>query len=305
MVEADLIKSLSKSIKEDIIQIRRQLHAHPELSFEEAETANYISSQLTAWNISHERGIGGHGISALIEGNNPSKKVIALRADMDALPINEKNDVPYKSQNTGVMHACGHDVHSASLLGTAKILNSLKNDFEGSVKMIFQPAEERLPGGASLMIRDGILENPKPDAIIAQHVFTQIPIGKAGFFAGKYMASSDELYITVTGKGGHAAVPADVINPLFIAARLLVALEDFSGALSIAAVPTILTFGKITGAGATNVIPDEVRIDGTFSTNGQRNRVNLNCFFNTVHCESRCCVPRPTAVAPAVMLPGM
>ncbi len=266
MVEAEVIKSLSKNIKEDIIQIRRQLHAHPELSFEEAETANYISSQLNAWNISHERGIGGHGISALIEGNNPSKKVIALRADMDALPITEKNDVSYKSKNIGVMHACGHDVHSSSLLGTAKILNSLKDQFEGTVKLIFQPAEERLPGGASLMIRDGILENPILDAIIAQHVFTQIPIGKAGFFAGKYMASSDELYITVTGKGGHAAVPAGVINPLFIAARLLASLEDFSRDLSKASVPTILTFGKITGAGATNVIPDEVRIEGTFRT---------------------------------------
>ncbi len=266
MIEANLIKTLSKEIREEIICIRRHIHAHPELSYQEVETANFISAKLTEWNISHEKGIGGHGIAAIIKGKNPTKKVIALRADMDALPITEKNDISFKSQNTGVMHACGHDVHSSSLLGTAKILNSLKSGFEGTVKLIFQPAEEKLPGGASLMIKAGILENPKPDVIIAQHVFTQLPVGKAGFFAGKYMASSDELYIIINGQGGHAAVPAGVINPLFLAARLLVMLEELSHDLSLAAVPTILTFGKITGAGATNIIPDEVRIEGTFRT---------------------------------------
>lgn len=164
------------------------------------------------------------------------------------------------------MHACGHDVHSSSLLGTAKILSALKDEFEGTIKLIFQPGEEKLPGGASIMIREGVLENPKPDVILAQHVFTQLPVGKTGFFAGKYMASSDELYITVKGKGGHAAVPAGIINPLYTAARLLVELEKFSVELAAAKIPTVLAFGKITGAGATNVIPDQVTIEGTFRT---------------------------------------
>ncbi|MGB3076020.1 MAG: M20 family metallopeptidase [Chitinophagales bacterium] len=266
MITLELIKQLSKDLKQEVIAIRRHLHAHPELSFQEKETSAYISSKLTAWNIEHVKGIAGTGIVALIKGKNPGKKVIALRADMDALPITEKNDVDYRSQNIGVMHACGHDVHSSSLLGTAKILADLRDEFEGTIKLIFQPGEEKLPGGASLMIKDGVLEQPIPEVILAQHVFTQLPVGKAGFFAGKYMASSDEIYISVKGKGGHAAVPSGVINPLYPAARLLILLEDLSKEFANEVIPTVLAFGKITGPGATNVIPDEVKIEGTFRT---------------------------------------
>lgn len=266
MITAEKLKSLSKEIKQEVISIRRHLHAHPELSFHEKETAAFVASKLSEWNIEHKTGIAGTGIIALIKGRNPEKKVIALRADMDALPITEKNEVPYKSMNEGVMHACGHDVHSASLLGTAKILNQLKAEFEGTAKLIFQPGEEKLPGGASLMIKEGALESPAPDLILAQHVFTQLDVGKAGFHAGKYMASADELYITVKGKGGHAAVPSGVINPLYLAAKLLVKLEKLAKDFSEAEIPTVLAFGKINGAGATNVIPDEVTLAGTFRT---------------------------------------
>lgn len=266
MISIEKIKQLSKELKQEVIEIRRHLHAHPELSFHEFATSAYIAGHLANWNIEHQAGIAGTGIVALIHGKNPGKKVVALRADMDALPITEKNEVDYKSKQEGVMHACGHDVHSSSLLGTAKILSALKDEFEGTIKLIFQPGEEKLPGGASIMIREGVLENPKPDVILAQHVFTQLPVGKTGFFAGKYMASSDELYITVKGKGGHAAVPAGIINPLYTAARLLVELEKFSVKLAAAKIPTVLAFGKITGAGATNVIPDQVTIEGTFRT---------------------------------------
>ena len=257
-------------MKQEVIDMRRHLHAHPELSFQEKETAAYISSRLAAWKIEHTTGLAGTGIVALIKGTNPGKRVIALRADMDALPINEKNEVDYRSQNEGVMHACGHDVHTASLLGTARILSQLSDKWEGTVKLIFQPGEEKLPGGASLMIRDGALQNPAPDFILAQHVFTQLPVGKAGFCPGKYMASGDELYITVKGKGGHAAVPAGVINPLYLSAKLLVLLADLAQEFARSAIPTVLAFGRITGAGATNVIPDEVKIEGTFRTMDER-----------------------------------
>ncbi|MEP7127981.1 MAG: M20 family metallopeptidase [Chitinophagales bacterium] len=283
MISIEKIKQLSKDMKEEVIAIRRHLHAHPELSFQEKETSAYISARLTAWNIEHLKGIAGTGIVALIKGKNPDKKVIALRADMDALPITEKNEVDYRSQNIGVMHACGHDVHSSSLLGTAKMLAELRDEFEGTIKLIFQPGEEKLPGGASLMIKEGVLENPVPEFILAQHVFTQLPVGKAGFFAGKYMASSDEIYISVKGKGGHAAVPSGVINPLYPAARLLTLLEDVSKEFANAVVPTVLAFGKITGPGATNVIPDEVKIEGTFRTMDEKWRFEAhNRLRNTI-----------------------
>lgn len=266
MISIEKIKQLSKELKQEVIGIRRHLHAHPELSFQEYATSAYIAGLLANWKIEHQTGIAGTGIVALIKGKNPDKKVVALRADMDALPITEKNEVDYKSQQEGVMHACGHDVHSSSLLGTAKMLSTLKEEFEGTIKLIFQPGEEKLPGGASMMIREGVLENPRPDVILAQHVFTQLPAGKSGFFAGKYMASSDELYLTVKGKGGHAAVPAGIINPLYAAAKLLVALENFARELAATKIPSVLAFGKITGAGATNVVPDLVTIEGTFRT---------------------------------------
>lgn len=194
------IKQLAHQYFDDVISFRRHLHQHPELSFQEFKTSEYVCSILDKHHITYTKGIVETGIVAIIEGKNPSKKTILLRADLDALPIEEQNKVEYKSQNTGVMHACGHDVHTASVLGTAIILNQLKNEFEGTVKIMFQPGEEVLPGGSSLMIKEGVLQNPKVDVAIAQHVFPSMEVGKVGFREGMYMASTDELHITITGK---------------------------------------------------------------------------------------------------------
>jgi len=267
------IKELAKASLSEVIAIRRHLHANPELSFEEINTSNYIASKLKEYGIPFKQGIVKTGIVALIEGTksapSPSERAgvrsIALRADMDALPIQEKNTCDYKSKNEGVMHACGHDVHSASLLGVAKILNELKNEFEGTIKLIFQPGEEKLPGGASLMIKEGVLENPKPESIFAQHVFPSMEVGKVGFRTGMYMASTDEIYVTVKGKGGHAAMPAEYNNPLLIASAILLELNEAFMKQDQKA-PTVLAFGKIIGNGATNVIPQEVKLEGTFRT---------------------------------------
>lgn len=263
------IQSLAKKYHPDIIAIRRHLHEHPELSFKEYNTSKFIQSKLAEFGIPYQAGYVETGIVAHIQGKNPEKKVIALRADMDALPIVEANDVVYKSKNEGVMHACGHDVHSSSLLGVAKILNELKEEFEGTIKLIFQPGEEKLPGGASLMIKEGVLENPKPQKIIGQHVLPSMEAGKVGFRAGMYMASTDELYMTVKGKGGHAALVDQYNNPLIITSKILLALQAAfmdEATREIPNIPTVLAFGKITGQGATNVIPDEVKVEGTFRT---------------------------------------
>ncbi len=260
------IQQLAATISEDVIGFRRYIHANPELSFEEYNTSKYVSGLLTSFGIKHETGIAGTGIVALIEGKNPASKVIALRADMDALPIEEKNAVLYKSTNIGVMHACGHDVHTSSLLGTAKILSQVTDQFEGTIKLIFQPGEEKFPGGASLMINEGVLENPAPHNIIGQHVMALIPAGKVGFREGMYMASADEIYITVKGKGGHAAMPDKNIDPILIASHIIVALQQVISRNCDPRIPAVLSFGKIAGMGATNVIPDEVKIEGTFRT---------------------------------------
>jgi amidohydrolase len=260
------IQQLAAEISSDVIGYRRRIHANPELSFEEYNTSAYVSQLLHSFGVSHETGIAGTGVVALIEGNNPTSKIIALRADMDALPIEEKNDVPYKSTNSGVMHACGHDVHTASLLGTARILSQVRDEFEGTIKLIFQPGEEKFPGGASLMIEAGVLENPAPVNIIGQHVMNLIPAGKVGFREGMYMASADEIYITVKGKGGHAAMPDKNIDSILIASHIIVALQQVISRNCDPRIPAVLSFGKITGMGATNVIPDEVHIEGTFRT---------------------------------------
>ncbi len=284
--QKDKIKSLASELNREIISIRRHLHAHPELSFEEYNTSNFIASKLQEFGIPFKQGIVKTGIVAIIEGKNPTKKVIALRADIDALPINETNSCEYISKHPGIMHACGHDVHTASVLGTAKILHELKNEFEGTVKLIFQPGEEKLPGGASLMIKEGVLENPKPAAMFGQHVFPSMEVGKIGFRNGMYMASTDELYMTVRGKGGHAAMPNDYNNPLLIASKILLELnKEFmvqAPAYSTLEAdnkpkpPTVLAFGKIIGNGATNVIPDEVKIEGTFRTMDEKWRAEAH-----------------------------
>ena len=259
------VKQLSKTIFDEVVATRRHLHANPELSFHETETSAFIAKKLDELGLSYTR-MAGNGLVALITGEKPSDKVIALRADMDALPITEINDVPYKSKNIGVMHACGHDAHTSSLLGTAKILIQLKSEFGGTVKLIFQPAEEKLPGGANLMIQEGVLENPKPDAVLGQHVMPLIEAGKVGFRAGKYMASTDELYVTITGKGGHGAQPQQNIDPVIITAHILVALQQVVSRFADPKSPTVLSFGKVIANGATNVIPNEVYLEGTFRT---------------------------------------
>jgi amidohydrolase len=262
----DKIKELAKAYKDEVISNRRHLHANPELSYLEFQTAAFVKEKLENLGIMTIEQKATTGCSALIEGKNPTKKVIALRADMDALPIIEANDVPYKSRNPGVMHACGHDAHTASLLGAAKILQEVKDQFEGTIKLIFQPGEEVAPGGASFMIRDGVLENPRPSGIIGQHVMPFIPTGKVGFRQGLYMASADEIYITVKGKGGHAAMPESLIDPVLIASHMIVALQQVVSRAASPKIPSVLSFGRVEALGATNVIPNEVKIQGTFRT---------------------------------------
>lgn len=260
-----IIKGKAQAYAPEIIKLRRHIHRHPELSYQEFKTAELVKEELLRLGL-QPRVLATTGVVAEITGNNPQKKTIALRADMDALPIQEQNDVPYKSANPGVMHACGHDVHTASLLGTAKILTDLRSSFEGTVRLIFQPGEEKNPGGASLLIKEGVLQNPVPSSVIGQHVFPLLPAGKAGFRSGKYMASSDEIYITVIGKGGHGAAPELTVDPVVITAHLIVALQQIISRKASPKQPSVLTFGRINAPGSTNIIPDKVEIAGTFRT---------------------------------------
>jgi amidohydrolase len=265
MINKEQIQHLAGTIFEEVVAYRRHLHANPELSFKEFETSAFVKSKLTEWGIPFE-GIANTGVVGLIKGDLPSEQVIALRGDMDALPIHEANDKPYISKNPGVMHACGHDVHTSSLLGAAYILNTMKAEFGGTIKLIFQPGEEVLPGGASIMIAEGVLENPKPQHIIGQHVMPLIDAGKVGFRSGIYMASTDELYVTVTGKGGHGAQPQQNIDPVLISAHILVALQQIVSRNADPRLPSVLSFGKVIANGATNIIPNEVKLEGTFRT---------------------------------------
>jgi amidohydrolase len=257
------IKSLSQAYSKDVVDFRRHLHANPELSYQEFNTVKFVAEKLQSFGIETKE-VATTGLIAEVKGKNPAKKTVALRADMDALPITEANDVPYKSKTDGVMHACGHDVHTSSLLGTAKILNELKDQFEGTVRFLFQPGEEKNPGGATYMIRDGALKNPTPESIIGQHVFPYLPVGKIGFREGMYMASADEIYLKIIGKGGHGAAPEMTIDPIVIASHIIIALQQVISRNASPKQPTVLTFGKIVGGTATNIIPDEVKIDGTF-----------------------------------------
>ena len=257
------MKNLIQQHLAKAIAIREHIHANPEFSFEEFETSKFIYNELKAIGISSIQQMAGTGWVAIIEGNNPKKHCIGFRADFDALPIVEKNVAPYKSKNEGVMHACGHDVHTACLLGAAKILLDTKNNWEGTVKLIFQPGEEKDPGGASIMIAEGILENPKMDAIFALHVYPHLPVGTIGTRAGTYMASADEIYITIKGKGGHAAMPHLCIDPIMIAAQVLQSLQTIISRNRNPIDNTVLTFGKISGGTKGNIIPDEVHLEGT------------------------------------------
>lgn len=270
LIDIQEIKEKCRQYLPDFIHIRHHIHQHPELSFQERETSLFIQTKLKEWGISFEAGLGslvegeaGTGIVATIHGKDPESKLIALRADMDALPIQEKNQTSYASQRTGVMHACGHDVHSTCLLGAAKILKETRDRWTGTVRMIFQPGEEKHPGGASLMIRDGVLAHPQPKAIYALHVYPHLPYGYVGYRSGQYMASADEIYITVKGKGGHAALPHQTVDPIVIASQLILSLQQIISRNKNPLFPSVLSFGKIQGGFAGNVIPDEVRIEGT------------------------------------------
>lgn len=262
----DRVKELAREYLGEVIAIRRHLHMHPELSFREEETAAFIAGKLDEMGIPFTAGLAKTGIVAMIEGKDPGSGTIALRADMDALPILEQNEVEYRSGNEGVMHACGHDAHMASLLGAARILNQLREHFSGSIKLIFQPSEENYPGGAKVMIEEGVLEDPRPAAIFGQHVFPELDAGKVGFRPGKYMASTDEIYLTVKGKGGHGAIPDQVIDPVLIASHIVIALQQIVSRKSKPVMPTVISFGMISSDGKTNIIPDEVRLEGIMRT---------------------------------------
>jgi amidohydrolase len=266
LINKQYIQNEVGNLFEELLQIRRHLHANPELSYAEFNTAQYISSLLTKWGIENRTGVGGNGIVGLIKGKNPEKNIIALRADMDALPINEQNQVEYKSVNKGIMHACGHDVHMTCLLGTAKFLSENKTQFEGTVKLIFQHAEEKVPGGAIQMIEAGVLENPKPSAIYAQHVLPELETGKIGFKSGKFMASSDEINLYITGSGGHAAMPEKNDDTILTTAHIIVALQHIVSRSADPQTPTVLSFGQIVTNGAMNIFPEEVSVHGTFRT---------------------------------------
>ncbi len=268
-MDMDLLKriqALSHEYFEEVVFSRRHLHAAPELSMQEHKTAAFIASRLAEMGVNFQERVAKTGVVAQIKGKDPSSAMVALRADMDALPILERNRVDYKSANPGVMHACGHDVHMASLLGTAKILNALRDQWKGTVKLIFQPSEEKYPGGALQMIEEGVLDNPRPDAMFGQHVFPGLQAGKVGVRSGHYMASTDEVYITVKGKGGHAASPEMNVDPVVIASHIVVALQQIVSRNATPYTPTVLSFGRIFGDGQTNVIPDEVKLEGTFRT---------------------------------------
>lgn len=259
----DKIKALASKYTPELITIRRHIHANPELSYKEFETSKLVQQQLASLGIPFEVK-ATTGVVGLLEGKNPGKRVIALRADLDALPITEENDIPYKSKNTGVMHACGHDVHTTCLLGAVKILHELKDEWEGTVKLIFQPGEEKNPGGASILIKEGVLENPAPSAILGLHVHPQLEVGKFRFRGGKIMASADEIYITIKSKGGHAAAPQQTADTILIASQLVVALQQIISRNRNPFSPSVLSITSFQGGYTTNVIPSEVKLMGTF-----------------------------------------
>ena len=280
----DKIKKLAKEYSKEFIAIRHQLHANPELSYQEFETSKFIREKLKEFGISYEVK-ATTGVVGLIKGKNPDSRVFAIRADIDALPILEENNVPYKSTKKGIMHACGHDVHTTCLLGAAKILTDLKNEWEGTVKLIFQPGEEKNPGGASYMIEEGVLENPKPSGIVAMHVHTGMPVGKTSFRSGKVMASADELYFTIKGKGGHAASPHLCIDPILIASHLIISLQQVVSRNSNPFNPSVLSITSVQGGATTNVIPNEVKLMGTFRAMDEKWRAEAHQLIEKISNE--------------------
>jgi len=264
-MKKETIQSQLNDIHQEVIEIRSHIHQYPELSFEEYNTSEYIQSKLKSYGITYKT-IGVTGITGTITPSGPFQKWIGLRADMDALPIHEETNASYQSKNKGIMHACGHDVHTAILLGTLKFIQQNKEDLTVGVKFIFQPGEEKLPGGASMLINEGVLEFPKLDEIYALHVFPELEVGSVGLKSGMYMASCDEIYMTINGKGGHGAMPHQNIDPILISAHILTGLQQIISRNCDPAIPAVLSFGKIEGLGATNIIPNKVEIAGTFRT---------------------------------------
>ena len=260
------IKQLADEYLLEAIENRRYLHSIPELAFEEYKTAAYVVKKLTEMGVSFTQGVAKTGIVAIINPEKANIKTIAFRSDMDALALHENCDAEYKSTHQGIMHACGHDIHMASLLGVTKILKTLSAKLNGAVKIIFQPSEEKYPGGASVMIKEGVLENPTPANIIGQHVLPTLEAGKIGLKPGKYMASTDEVFITVQGKGGHAATPELNVDPVLMSAHIIIALQQVVSRFANPSIPTVLSFGKVSANGRTNIIPDSVYIEGTFRT---------------------------------------
>ena len=256
------VKQLAHQGAEEIIACRRYLHRHPELSQHEFKTMEYVASKLREWGLESKTGIGNTGVMAMIKGQNPDSYCVALRADYDALPITEATGLPFASENPGVMHACGHDMHTSSLLGATRILNQLRDYIQGSIMLIFQPSEEMYPGGAKMMMDDGLFNEVTPNEIYSFHCLPEMECGRIGMRKGKYMASTDELYWTVKGKGGHGATPHMAVDPILIASHIVVALQQIVSRNASPMSPTVLSFGKIIGEGRTNIIPDEVKMEG-------------------------------------------
>ena len=279
--KTEALRRDAEALEQTLVSDRRHLHQNPELSFEEVQTSAFVQERLRDLNIPFTAGIGGYGVVANLQGHRPGP-VVALRADMDALPIQEANDVPYASIVPGVMHACGHDVHTASLLGVAALLRSRTQEFSGTVRFLFQPAEEKLPGGASLMIRDGALANPVPQAIYGQHVMPLLPAGTVGFRSGRYMASADEIRLTIRGKGGHAAMPHLNTDSVLIASHIVVALQQVVSRRANPTLPSVLSFGHIIGEGAYNVLPNDVRLRGTFRTMDETWRAQAHALIREI-----------------------
>ncbi len=280
----ELIKKKSSEIFDEIVTIRRMFHQNPELSTQEFATAEIIHNILFDLGIEHQTGIAGTGIVGVIYGEKGSGKIIGLRADMDALPILEASGVGFTSLNKGVMHACGHDMHMASLIGCVKILNELKEHFSGGIKFIFQPSEEKYPGGAIQMIKEGVLQNPKVDSMLGMHVMPELPMGVVGLKPEKYMASTDEIYITISGRGGHAANPHQNIDPIVIGSQVVIALQQIVSRYAPPSIPTVISFGRFEGLGRTNIIPDEVKLEGTIRTFDEKWRKKTHQLIEEIAC---------------------
>lgn len=277
------IKSLANNYRQEFINIRNYIHSHPELSYHEFETSALIQNKLKEYGIPFTV-MATTGVVGIIRGKNPDSRIVALRADIDALPIKEANEVDYKSKNEGIMHACGHDVHTTCLLGASKILEELKQEWEGTIKLIFQPGEEKNPGGASLMIKEGVLENPKPEAIFGLHVHPSLPVGKFSFRKGQTMASADEIYITVTGKGGHAAAPHLTEDTILAASQIVVNLQQIISRQNDPINPSVLSITSFRGGHTTNVIPSEVKLMGTFRALNEKWRFQAHKLIRNI-CE--------------------